>query len=327
MNTQNVNTAASESSETWVKTPESVYFTRKIAALADLARLEGEMMAFCALERLGIGGEDLREDVPMIAQDRIEMLAAMGAISSPTVYELVCAADEMITELDPTLYPVVLPTLEEYKAASASRKAQCLTQIQETMKPFSVEMWGEKVYPDEFSLDKTYWTDSSIHLGRAWTVAQALELAKAAWLKDEWNSREEGVDYFDENFGRDTGPISFRPIRIVISDEKNNTVLTGDPADLSWHADITGPEEKARIRAAQDEMLKKARAESYWCNYETARQLRSKVKDMSRTIVDEAWQGHPEVIAAIAAFIHPAPVKPGGGEALLSMNQVAQRNE
>jgi len=312
MNTHNVNvnTATPESPKTWGKTPESVYFTRKTAALAELAQIEGDMMTYCALERLGIDDEDPHESayVPLIAHDRIEELAAMGAIDSPAVYEMVSATKAMIDELDPAVSPDPLPLLKAFQATAAEQKAQCLAGILESLKPFSVDVWGQMEFPEEFCSYETYWTSSSMQLGRAWTIASALEMASAAWFKGEWNPREEGRDYYDEDLGRDVGPVSFKPSLIVISDEKGKTVLTGNAADLSWNEHVTDPAEIARIKVAQEALLDNARFESGWDNYETARQLRGKAKEMGKGIVDDAWQGHEEVTAALAGFIHPVLV-------------------
>jgi len=308
MHTQNVNTAASESSKTWVKTPESVYFTRKIAALAELAQIEGDMMAYCALERLGIEDEEPDESayLPLIAHDRIEVLAAMGGIDSPGVYEMVSAVDELINELNPALSPDALPPLNTLRAAAGEKKALCVADIQESLKPFSVDVRGQMEYREEYSsYGETYWTESSMHLGRTWTITEALELAKATWVKDEWNPREDGECYYDEESGRDVGPVSFSPSLIVICDEKGKTVLTGNASDLSWNEHVTDPAGIARIKAAQEELLDKARFESGWDNYETARQLRTKAEDLSKGIVDSAWQGHADVTAALVSFLHP----------------------
>ena len=310
MNTHNVNvnTATPESPKTWVNTPESVYFTRKTAALADLARIEGDLMTYCALERLGVEDEDVLESVyiPQIARDRIGMLAAMGAIDSAAVYEMVHQVDAMINAINPTVSHEALPALMTFQAAAGEQKAQCLAEILESLKPFSVDVWGQMEFPEEFSSYETYRTNSSLHLGRARTIAEALELARSVWVKGEWNPREEGRDYRDEETGCDSGPVSFSPSLIVICDEKGRTVLTGNASDLSWDEHETDPAEIARIKAVQEELLNEARFESGWDNYETARQLRSKAKETGKGIVDSVWQGNTDVTAALAKFIHPS---------------------
>jgi len=310
MNTHNinVNTATPESPKTWVKTPESVYFTRKTAALAELAQLEGDMMAYIALDCLDIGDEDLHEAmcIPVIAHDRIERLEAMGAINSPAVYEIVHAVDALITDIDPSVSPDALPTLQEYQAAASEKKAQYLAEILESLKPFNVIAYGQMEYPEDDPVYGTYWREGSIHLGRAWTVAEAMQIAAAAWLEDEWEPREPGESYWDSDFGRDMGPVSFSPRTIIISDEKNRKVLTANAVSLEWNAHVTCQEEISRLAAERDALLREAALESSWDNFSTAKQLRAKAEATQAGVVDSAWQGHPDVMDALAAFVRPA---------------------
>jgi len=307
MHTQNVNVAASESSKTWVKTPESIYFSRKNAALTDLAQIEGEMIVYSALARLDIASADLDEVyAPMIAQETIEQLLAMGAIDSPVVYEMVKAVDAMIKAADPEVSPQMLPSLQEMQAEAVKIKARYMADILERLKPFSVDVWGQMEYREEFASYMTYWTEGCVHLGRAWTIAEAMEHAKRSCVDGEVNQCGEGEVYHDES-GCDTGPVSFVPSRIVITDEHGKRVLTGGACDLIWDAHITEPEEIARIKEQQEKLLEQARAESGWDNHETARQLRSKAKQIGRGIVDSVWQGHREVMQALAEFTYPGP--------------------
>ncbi|MDT0177862.1 hypothetical protein Q9R34_17690 [Enterobacter sp. BRE11] len=310
MNTHNinVNTATPESPKTWVKTPESVYFTRKTAALAELAQLEGDMMADIALDCLDIGDEDLHEAmcIPVIAHDRIKRLEAMGAINSPAVYEIVHAVDALITDIDPSVSPDALPTLQEYQAAASEKKAQCLAEILESLKPFNVIAYGQMEYPEDDPVYGTYWREGNIHLGRAWTVAEAMQIAAAAWLEDEWEPREPGESYWDSDFGRDMGPVSFSPRTIIISDEKNRKVLTANAVSLEWNAHVTCQEEISRLAAERDALLREAALESSWDNFSTAKQLRAKAEATQAGVVDSAWQGHPDVMDALAAFVRPA---------------------
>ncbi|MGC0824941.1 hypothetical protein WKG93_18525 [Pantoea agglomerans] len=314
MRTHNVNVAASESSKTWVKTPESVWFTRKTAALAELAQIEGDMMAYIALGCLDIEDEDLHEAmyIPMIAHDRIERLEAMGAINSPAVYEIVSAVDELITELDASVSPGILPTLEEYQVTATEKKAECMAEILESLKPFSVNVCGQMEYPEDDPVYGTYWRDESIHLGRAWTVAEAMDIAAAAWLEDEWEPREPGECYWDSDFGRDMGPVSFSPRTIVISDEQNRKVLTADAAGLEWNAHVTREEEISRLAAEKEALLREASQESSWDNFSTAKQLRAKAEATQAGVVDTAWQGHPDVADALAGFVRPDRITWGG---------------
>ena len=305
MHTQNVNTAASESSKTWVETPESVYFSQKVAALIDLAKIEGDMLFFRTLARLGIEPDDADEeyDAPWIARDRIERLEEMGAVSSPVVYEMVRDVDAMIKATDSELSRGEWPTLKEMQASAADIKAE----VMESLKPFrfSVDVLGQMEYPEDDPVYGTYWQDGCIQLGRAWTVGEAMNIAAAVWLEDEWDPREQGECYWDSDFGRDMGPVSFSPRLIVIRDAQNRKVLTADAAGLKWNSHVTSEEEISRIAAEKEALMSEAAQESGWDNFETARQLRAKAEATQAGVVDAAWQGHPDVMAALAAFVRP----------------------
>ena len=305
MHTQNVNVAASESSKTWVETPESVYFSQKVAALIDLAKIEGDMLFFHTLTRLDIEPDDADEEyeAPWIARDRIERLEEMGAVSSPVVYEMVREVDAMIKASDPELSRGEWPTLKEMQASAADIKAE----VMESLKPFrfSVDVVGQMEYPEDDPVHGTYWQDGYVQLGRAWTVAEAMNIAAAAWLEDEWEPREKGECYWDNDFGRDMGPVSFSPRMIVIRDAHNRKVLTADAAGLMWNAHITCEEEISRFAAERDALLREAALESSWDNFSTAKQLRAKAEATQAGVVDNAWQGHPDVMDALATFVRP----------------------
>lgn len=63
MNTHNVNTAASESTETWVKQNFDVHLAARTNRRFSLAKLEGDLMKRRAMEKLGVETEDLFEDL------------------------------------------------------------------------------------------------------------------------------------------------------------------------------------------------------------------------------------------------------------------------
>ncbi|MGC0893293.1 hypothetical protein [Pantoea agglomerans] len=67
MNTHNVNTAASESTETWVKQNFDVHLAARTNRRFSLAKLEGDLMKHRAMEKLGVDTEDLFDDLQMAA--------------------------------------------------------------------------------------------------------------------------------------------------------------------------------------------------------------------------------------------------------------------
>lgn len=139
MHTQNVNTAASDSPKTWENTPETIYFTRKIAALTDLAQSEGEMLFYRALARLGIAPADVDAEIeaPAIALDKIGRLDVMGAITSLQVYAMVRDIDALSRAITPERLPGMLPSFETMQAEAIETKAQYLAEIAACMSPVS----------------------------------------------------------------------------------------------------------------------------------------------------------------------------------------------
>lgn len=130
-------------------------------------------------------------------------------------------------------------------------------------------------------------------------------LPAAAWLEDEWGARKEDHDYYDSDFGRDMGPVSFSPRMIIIHDSERRRVLTGDARKMTWYAHVTDPVEIARIAAEQKALREEASMESGWDNFETARQLRAQADDLGAPVVDASWLGNSDVNAALAVFVRP----------------------
>ncbi|PWK05865.1 hypothetical protein [Pantoea ananatis] len=86
MNTHNVKTAASESTETWVKQKFDVLLLLRADRLLTLAQLEGNLMTYRALAALDAVGpdhlEDLSADVRYAAQRITTMLDEGDSVAS-----------------------------------------------------------------------------------------------------------------------------------------------------------------------------------------------------------------------------------------------------
>lgn len=86
MNTHNVNTAASESTETWVKQKFDVLLLLRADRLLTLAQLEGNLMMYRALAALDAFGPDhlgdLLSDVRYAAERITTMLDEGDSLSS-----------------------------------------------------------------------------------------------------------------------------------------------------------------------------------------------------------------------------------------------------
>lgn len=313
MNTHklNVKTATPESLKTWVKTPSALWLERKVDLLIRLARIEGELMMSGSLDRMGFEWDE-EDDLLYCARDAaltVESLSETGAVNSKTVYEMVKSVEALAINCGRIFWCDVhsrtLPGLQTFTERAACGRGKFIAAETEKQKPFSVDVEGRTEYPEDDPIYGTYWLDSVMHLGRAWTVAEAMEIAAAAWLEDKWDPRQEDEDYYDSDFGRDMGPVSFSPRMFTIHDDERRSVLAGDARNMTWYAHETDPAEIARIAAEQQALRQEASMESGWDNFETARQLRERAEKTGALVVDAFWQGHPNVNAALAAFVRP----------------------
>ncbi|ORM71086.1 hypothetical protein [Pantoea rwandensis] len=313
MNTHNfnVNTATPESPKTWVKTPSALWLERKNDLLVHLAGIEGELMMFDALERMGVEWEE-ENDLRYCAREAaitVESLSEMGAVNSEAVYEMVKSVEALAINSGRIfwwdIHPRTLPGLQTFLECAAGGHEKFVATETEKQKPFSVDVEGRTEYPEDDPVYGTFWRDSVMHLGRALTLAEAMEIAAAAWLEDEWDPRQEDRDYYDSDFGRDMGPVSFSPRMFIIHDSERRRVLTGDARAMSWYAHVTDPAEVDRIAAEQQALREEAAMESGWDNFETARQLRERAEKTGAPVVDAVWLGHRDVNAALAAFVRP----------------------
>ncbi|NIF03535.1 hypothetical protein F3J38_26390 [Pantoea sp. Acro-805] len=144
-------------------------------------------------------------------------------------------------------------------AASESTETRVKTPVRlwpgcpDDLMPFVVTVSGRSEEQGEDG-----WHTATLTLGHARTIAEALETAAAAWLRNDWDPR-------NEYLVTDMGPIFFEPETLTILDDSGRTVLTGDADSLVWHMPQT---------ETDDEM-------------------------------NCAWLGHPDVAAAVRAFVRP----------------------
>lgn len=313
MNTHNVNvkTATPESPKTWVKTPSALWLDRKNELLVRLAGIEGDLLMFDSLDRMGVEWEE-ENDLLYCARDAaitVESLSDIGAVNSEAVYEMVKSVEALAINCGRIfwwdIHPRTLPGLHTFLEQAADGRENFVAAETEKQKPFSVDVDGRAEYLEDDPIFGTYWRDSVMHLGRAGSVSEAMEIAAAAWLKDDWDSHREGHDCYDSDFERDMGPISFSPRMFIINDSERRRVLTGDAREMTWYAHVTDPAETARISAEQKALREEASMESGWDNFETARQLREQADNLGGPVVDAFWLGDSDVNAALSAFVRP----------------------
>ena len=65
MNTQNVKTAATKTTETWVKQNFDVHLSMRTNRRVSLAKLEGDLMKHRAMQKLGVDTEELFDDLQL----------------------------------------------------------------------------------------------------------------------------------------------------------------------------------------------------------------------------------------------------------------------
>jgi hypothetical protein len=137
MNTQNVNvrTAAQESTGRWGKSPESIYMTHKASALAELAKIEGDLMMYRALKVLGTENDYTEEAwiATESAAENVAHLSGIGAINSQAVYEMVCSVEALAREINYRAwrgtFPGKLYPLSIFQAAAKKEKAEYIAVI------------------------------------------------------------------------------------------------------------------------------------------------------------------------------------------------------
>ncbi|MEQ0006720.1 Hok/Gef family protein [Klebsiella sp. GG_Kp146] len=290
-------------------------FTRVMTTLLELAKHEGDYMLHDAIRRADI---DIDEDTffgmvgghKQSAAQCVRLLRRCGAITSEAVYDLASSVERLALRLarDEWLrdMPLPLKSLAFYQDEATAKRESYLVNQKEKQYRFSVYVTGRVEYPEDDPMQGTYITDGTFLLGKAQTVADALERAKEAAMRGEWNERGEEEDSYDPWMCRDCGPVSFSEKTIEIRDEKNRQVLAGNACNLEWYGHVASLDEIHRIREEQQALYEEARKESGWDNYETARQLRQKADLLTAGIVDECWRNHPDVIKAVREFHYPA---------------------
>lgn len=293
---------------------EDVFITI-ITTLVELAKHEGDFMLHDAICRAKI---DIDENTffSMVgnhwhsAAQCVLLLRSCGAITSKAVYDLASNVEQLALRIAPDEWlrdmPLPLKPLSFYQEEAAVKRESFLVNQKEKQYRFRVFVTGRVEYPEDDPMQGTYFTDRTFLLGKAQTVADALERAKDAAIRGEWNIRGEEEDCFDPWMRRDCGPVSFSERTIEIRDEKNRLVVVGNACSLEWYSHVTSPGDIRRLKDEQQSLYSEASVESGWDNYETARQLRQEADRLAVGVVDECWRNHPDVTNAVNAFQQPS---------------------
>jgi len=302
MNTHNVKvkTAATETTETWVKQKFDVLLLLRADRLLTLAQLEGNLMTYRALAALDAVGpdhlEDLSADVRYAAQ-RITTMLDEGDIATPSAYELATSVRSLAIEIVPAEWAWVdgpdLPSLEYLQKHVPLQREALRQSYIEAARPFGLTVCGRMEFDEDDRNLGTYWRDVEVSLGRADTLPETMELLVKASLSGDWGQSEYGGYGFDPHIA-------------TITDIERRVVLRGNARTLDWAVPETDPAAFERIEAQKQALREQAAYESGWDNYETARQLRQKADMLDLTSVHAVWANHPHVAEALREYQHPS---------------------
>ena len=303
MNTHNVKvkTAATETTETWVKQKFDVLMPVRTDRLLTLAQLEGNLMMYRALAALDVSGPDhldhLLSDVRYAAQ-RITTMFDEGDIATPVAYELATSVLSLIIEtVPPEEWDGVdvpdLPGLSWLQENAPLQREALRQSFIEAARPFGLTVSGRMEFPDDDFYPGTYWCDAEISLGRADSLQEAMELLVKADLSGDWKQEEHG------GYG-------FEPHIATITDIAHRVVLRGNARTLEWAVPETDPAAFERIAAQKQALREQAAYEASWDNHATARQLRQEADMLDVSSVHAVWQNHPHVAEALREYQHPS---------------------
>lgn len=299
MNTHNVNvkTAASESTETWVKKNTDLTLTRRTDDLIRLAKHEGRLMMMHSLSAMGTADDgDVSDDV-CFAAELIRTMLSEGGIATPFAYELASSVRALADGLWPEGWDLLEgPDLPgpEYLQENAPLQREALRQSYiEAARNFGISVTGRMEFHEDDRNFGTYWCDAVVSLGRADSVAEAMELLVQADLNGDWQLS-------------DYDALSFEPQIATITDLNNRVVLRGNARTLKWSVPEADPAVREKLAAQKAELLSQAAFEGGWDNYETARQLRQEAGLLDLTSVHAVWLNDPQVTDALKAYRHPS---------------------
>ncbi|MFN1149597.1 hypothetical protein [Serratia liquefaciens] len=307
MNTQNVKTAAPESSERWGGKPtESLLdLSCSTSTLIELVGIESQLMQQKALVIVGaIKGEDIDWDlVGEVAMDIDNMFFA-GVIFTKNAYDVACSIHNLIMMLGDmgrkNWKPYSTPSFNEFQNKAAALQAEAAKVVAEEQKPFRLFAEGATEYREDDWRFGSYYRDETTHVCCVNSIQEAVAAAKTACTTGEWNIRDAEHDYYDEDLGHDCGPISFTARTVTIKDREGLKVLAGEVlgGDVYWKAPATDEQIediREQIKALQDE----ACTERHWDNRHSAQTLERRCEFLDTQITHEKYRSNAEVLRII----------------------------
>ncbi|CCW29053.1 conserved hypothetical protein [Xenorhabdus nematophila F1] len=155
---------------------------------------------------------------------------------------------------------------------------------------FSVLVSGDAEYPEDDPVYGTYYSEKTLIVCNTSTLTDAVQQLKAIIDEGSWVFRDEGVDYYDPDFGSDMGPISFIPRKVTIYDRYNRRLLGGRIAsEIIWARQVTRKDELVALEKERNRLKAEGSYEHGWDNYSTAKYLWGKASLLSLHVIDSKY--------------------------------------
>lgn len=285
-----------------------------LEGLTQLAKLENELSEHLQMFRQKDASASLTNDdrenaffLSMEAANSLNQLIDQGCISSELSYEMARNVEQAGTQLDPdpwrSDFPGGLPPLE-ILAANAELKRNDIAEDREqarleALKPITVNVSGRMEYPEDDSRYGTYTVQTSLQLSKADSITEAVNAVAEAYKNNDWNIRDPKRDYYDEDFGRDMGPVSFSPNAVEIVDKDNVRIIGGHfNSGLTWETPAT-EKEAVMIKEKISALKEQSGYERGWDNHETGRQLDAEAQRLQTRLTGTAYRDNDQVVALL----------------------------
>lgn len=164
---------------------------------------------------------------------------------------------------------------------------------------FIVKVKGEMEYPEDDPVFGTYTKIKIISLIEAVSIREAVNAVIDAENENNWRIRDPEKDYYDDELGRDMGPISFTPNTIEILDRDGDRVLSGDfKSGLKWTNPAT-EEEMLEISKEISTLRREAYHQGLIDNHGTGRDLYAKADRLNCRLISSKYREHAEVLEVL----------------------------
>ncbi|MBC8946517.1 hypothetical protein [Xenorhabdus indica] len=161
---------------------------------------------------------------------------------------------------------------------------------------FIVLVDGDAEYPEDDPNYGTYYSEKILTVCKTSTLTDAVQKLKVLIEEDNWAFRDEDVDYYDTDFGRDMGPISFNPRKVTIYDRYNRRVLGRYiTPKIIWARSVTRKDELVALEKERQRLRDESAYERGCDNYNKAQYLWKKADSLLLHVTDSKFLVHEEM--------------------------------